>query len=284
MPPQPKVSVLVPVYNRGPVIERCIASGLAQTHANLEVVVIDNASSDDTWQVVRRLASADRRILAFRNETNLGPTRNWIRGLERCTGEYVKVLWSDDTIEADFLSSAVSLLEAHRDVHLVFTSASVHSADGSEVFFHYPGKQWFEPREYIRRTILRDNLPVSPGCALVRRSQAHFRLPIGASAELNEIAERYGAGPDVLFLLEAAAASTRVAHVPRVLSHFYATGSSITVNYREPVERGYRLAFDVFLSERGEQLGLGRLKQRLAWRRFRRAIKVALRRLTGRAA
>ncbi|HEV2968611.1 MAG TPA: glycosyltransferase family 2 protein [Pirellulales bacterium] len=273
---QQKVSVLIPVYNRADSIARCIESALAQTHTNLEIIVSDNASTDDTWSVVNRLAATDSRIRPFQNETNIGPTRNWICGLERCTGDYVKILFSDDWIEAHCVEALLGPMEEKPEVHLAFSAAMVHYADRDEPKHHFPDQRWFSVAEYLHDALLRGLTPVSPCCALVRRTAARFRLPIGDDAELNQIAKRFGAGPDLLFLLEAAAESSEVAHVPKFLTHFAACQSSITVNHAREVQAGYRLVRDYFAAQMADRHGLARINMRFKVRRWQRALKRAL--------
>ncbi len=273
-----KVSVLIPVYNRPELVVRSIRSALAQTHRNLEIVVSDNASTDSTWQVVQRLAAEDCRIRVFRNATNLGPTRNWIRALSESTGDYVKVLFSDDWLEPTCIARLVERIHGEPEVSLAFTAAIAHHADGDVPLSYFPETSGFCATEYIRRALLPDGeLPVSPGVALVRRKVARFRNPVAArAARLNEIGERYGAGPDLLFLLEAAAASKRVAYIPEFLIHLDGGRTSITVNHWPTVEIGYRLAREQFAGEVPWRLGLWEIKTRLLARRWRRRIKEAV--------
>ena len=275
---QPKVSVLIPVYNRATLIVRSIESALAQTHSNLEIVVSDNASTDDTWPVVNRLAATDPRIRPFRNETNLGPTRNWIRGLEHCTGaDRVKILWSDDWIAlANCIEELLRPMAEQPDVGLAFSGVIVRFADRDVPAHHFPDRQSFTAAEFLSDALLGGQTPLSPGCSLVRREFARFRLPIGANAELNRIAERYGAGPDLLYLMEAAAQSARVAHVPKFLTYFGASQTSITVNYPREVQEGYRLTREYFAQQVADRADLGHLKTRLNVRRWRRTLKRAL--------
>ncbi len=272
----PKVSVLIPAFNRAELIVRCVESALRQTHDNLEIVISDNASTDGTWDIVTRLAAADARIRPYRNETNLGPTRNWIAGLAHCTGDYVKILWSDDWLEPTCVEHLLRPMAADSGIGLAFTAVLVHYADRDEPKHHFPEKPVFTAAEYLTDALLRGQTPVSPGCSLVRRELARFRLRIGDDAELNRIAERYGAGPDLLFLMEAAAASQRVAHVPRFLTHFGASRSSITVNHPRDVEEGYRRVRDYFSSQLEGIEGMGKVKARLNVRRWRRTLKRAM--------
>jgi glycosyltransferase involved in cell wall biosynthesis len=273
---QPKVSILIPVYNRPEQILRAVHSALAQTHQNLEVVVSDNASTDDTWSVVQRLAGEDARVRAYRNSSNLGPTRNWIAALAHCTGDYVKVLWSDDWIEPTFLDELLRPMHDQPDVALAFSAALVHLADRDMPVHFFPGQHCFTTAEYLRRSLVGNMMPVSPACALIRREVARFRLPIGDNPRLNQIAEKFGAGPDLLILLEAAAASSRVAYVPKFLTHFSAGQTSITCAHPHEVQEGYRLTREHFAGEMTSHPAIRAIKTRLTVRRWRQTVKRAL--------
>ncbi|MEL7090001.1 MAG: glycosyltransferase family 2 protein [Planctomycetota bacterium] len=121
--PTPLSSIIVPVYNHGPYIGDCLESALAQDHGDLEVVVVDNQSTDDTWRVVQEIAGRDRRVRAYQNPANLGPVRNWLRGVEKARGTYGKILWSDDLIEPAYLSRTLPWLE--RGAAFVWTGAHI---------------------------------------------------------------------------------------------------------------------------------------------------------------
>lgn len=245
---EPKVSILIPVYNREYLVRHAIESALDQTYRNIEVVVTDNHSNDRTWGVVMTYARQDPRLKCYRNRKNIGAIRNFIKGLQKCNGEYVKVLFSDDWIEPTFVEETLKVITAHEDVGLVFTSTIRHQPERDLACYHHPNQVVFSTREYLKKTILMDHMPVSPGCSLVRRKDACFPFPIGSNQTLNAIAEQFGAGPDVLFLLEVAIKYPKVAHIPKFLSHFLAH-ENITRKHFPEVMKAYRLAFEYFLSQ-----------------------------------
>ena len=92
----PLVSVIMPAYNAAPFIEEAIGSVLAQTVSDLELIVIDDCSTDDTRDKIARMAEQDGRIRFLENEENMGVARTRNRGLGLCRGEYVALLDSDD--------------------------------------------------------------------------------------------------------------------------------------------------------------------------------------------
>lgn len=275
---QPKVSILIPVYNRPEQILRAARSALAQTHRNLEIVVSDNASSDDTWKAVQQLTAEDCRVQSHRNASNLGPTRNWIAALARCSGDYIKVLWSDDWIEPTFVEELLRPMHDQPGVALVFSAALVHLADRDMPVHFFPEQYCFSTAEYLRRSLMGNLMPVSPGCALLRRNAARFRLPIGQDPRLNQIAEQFGAGPDLLMLLEAAAASERIAYCPKFLAHFCAGRTSITCAHPAEVQEGYRLTREFFAAEMATHPAIRSIQTRLTVRRWKQTMKRALNR------
>lgn len=99
-----KVSVLVPSYNHAQYIEECLTSALEQTLSMFEIVVVDDGSSDNTVEIIRKLAEKHSAIKLFPCEKNLGTYGNLNRGLELCSGDWVAILNSDDIWKRDKLS------------------------------------------------------------------------------------------------------------------------------------------------------------------------------------
>lgn len=94
----PLISVIVPAYNIAPYIEKSIASICAQSYEHLEIVIVDDGSSDNTLSVVRRLAKQDRRIRVISKE-NGGVTSTRLRGVAEAMGEWIGFVDGDDYIE-----------------------------------------------------------------------------------------------------------------------------------------------------------------------------------------
>lgn len=98
-----KVSIVVPVYNCEQYLEQCIGSALSQTLADLEVICVDDGSTDQSAQVLHRLMAEDSRVVAFRQE-NRGPGAARNLGLDQAKGEYICFLDADDFyVERDAL-------------------------------------------------------------------------------------------------------------------------------------------------------------------------------------
>ncbi|HLL84058.1 MAG TPA: glycosyltransferase family 2 protein, partial [Longimicrobium sp.] len=103
---RPLVSVVTPCYNAAPFVAETIESVLAQTHPAVEQIVVDDASTDGSWEVVERYAAAHpHRVRAVRLEANRGGSHARNRGAELARGEMVMFLDADDTIAPDTLGA-----------------------------------------------------------------------------------------------------------------------------------------------------------------------------------
>jgi glycosyltransferase involved in cell wall biosynthesis len=117
---QPVVSVGLPVYNGGSFLEETIESILGQTFTDLELIISDNASTDDTEKICRRVAERDSRIRYYRNPENLGAARNFNIAVELARGRYFKWQGHDDPIPPDFLEHCVAVLDDDPSVVLAY--------------------------------------------------------------------------------------------------------------------------------------------------------------------
>jgi hypothetical protein len=113
------VSVCIPTYNYARYLPRAIESVLAQTYGDFELIVSDNASTDDTQEVLARFS--DHRIKTFRNERNLGLFGNFSRCLELAGADMVKFVCADDWLDPAYLARTVPLMQSHEEIGLLTT-------------------------------------------------------------------------------------------------------------------------------------------------------------------
>ena len=113
MDPTPKVSVVIPVYNREPFIGAAVASILAQTFADFELLVIDDGSSDRSGEVTQH--TQDRRVRLLRHERNLGVAKTRNAGIDAARGQYLAFLDSDDIAQPTRLAKQAAFLDRHLD-------------------------------------------------------------------------------------------------------------------------------------------------------------------------
>lgn len=120
-----KISCIIPAYNVEAYIERCLSSILNQRHANVEVIVVDDGSTDSTPDLLRKIAAADSRVAVFHQENaRQGAARNL--GLEHATGDYIWFIDADDWLEEGALLHIQRLVEAHSP-DVIFTNISYFS-------------------------------------------------------------------------------------------------------------------------------------------------------------
>ena len=99
----PKVSVIVPVWNPGPSISRCVESLRSQTLEDIELIFVDDRGTDGTMEVVRAAAAEDPRIRIITNAVNVGPGPSRNIGIEVARGEYLSLVDADDHVNGCFL-------------------------------------------------------------------------------------------------------------------------------------------------------------------------------------
>lgn len=101
---QPLISVLLPAYCVAPYLERCVKSITAQTYRNLEIIIVDDASPDNSGDIADQLALQDQRITVIHHKTNQGLSGARNTGLDRATGDFITFVDSDDWVEPDYIS------------------------------------------------------------------------------------------------------------------------------------------------------------------------------------
>jgi len=123
------VSVIVPVCNSTPFVGECLESLKAQTFSNFEAIVVDDASTDGSLDVVRELVSDDSRFTVVACETTEGPSAARNKGLDRARGEYVVFLDSDDYLTRDALEKLVRRARMQDLDELYFSGETFYESD-----------------------------------------------------------------------------------------------------------------------------------------------------------
>ena len=239
-----KVSILIPVYNREKIIGETLHSAISQTYENIEIIVVDNASTDGTWDVCKSFASKDARIKVYRNETNIGPVRNWKRCIDEACGNYGKILFSDDTIDSEYLKKTVPFLQ-DSDVGFVFSAvvvgSKVREGEIKYKFAKQSGK--YSSERFIKEALFSGNVSVSPGCAVFRLEDLRKNLMDNIPSPTISDFSNHGAGPDILLYLLTAKAYQKIGYVCDPLCFFRHHDESISISKRGAyLRRCYRQA------------------------------------------
>ena len=131
---KPKISIIIPTYNRCDYLGQTIKSALAQDYENYEVVISDNCSSDNTPSVVAKYLK-NKRVKYFKNHTNLGMVKNWHTALYKySTGDWFLILSDDDyLIDSQYLTKAVALMNKDNEIKIVYANGYIKYEDTGEI-------------------------------------------------------------------------------------------------------------------------------------------------------
>jgi len=228
-----KVSILIPVYNREKYISECIQSALDQTYEDFEIILVDNASTDRTWEICNEYAARDTRLRVFRNQENIGPVRNWLECVKHAKGIYTKILWSDDLIHPYFLELLVPALN---DSSIGFVYSSFEIFEGEKRKFKRVNQcdesvHTYSTSKYINGMLLGEgNFPYSPGCALFRTKDVQKNLLLDVPNRVNSDFSMHAIGNDLLLFLLTAQQYKKYVVIDEPLSCFRAHSDSITTS------------------------------------------------------
>lgn len=158
------VSVIIPAYNRVAYIDQTVNSVLNQTHPAVELIVVDDGSTDGTFEKLRAFGAAIR-LLTHDGHVNKGQSAALNLGLTEASGRYIAILDSDDYWAPDKLERQVAYLEAHPEIGLVYCNGYHVDDRGRELFpFHPEGHS--EPND--PNSVLLDCYMLLPQSSLVR--------------------------------------------------------------------------------------------------------------------
>jgi ADP-heptose:LPS heptosyltransferase len=173
MPTTPKISVLIPSFNYARFLPMAIESVLAQDFADFEIIISDDASTDDSTDVIRRYAAKDPRIRCELHPANIGMVANWNWCLQQARGDYVKYLFGDDCLASRFaLGRMAAMLDAHPQATLAASARLVldENAEVTELWdeLHRPGLH-NGPQTVARCLRANRNLIGEPSAVMFRR-------------------------------------------------------------------------------------------------------------------
>ncbi|HPB88115.1 MAG TPA: glycosyltransferase family 2 protein [Thermotogota bacterium] len=162
----PLVTVGINNYNYGRYLAQCIDSMLDQTHRNLEIIVYDDCSTDESGDVLNRYAD---RIKIIRSDMNSGRVLEGTnRMIEEAKGKYIYFYDADDWLEPDTIAESVKLIESDPRIDYVYSGCCVHYEDGRSTEM-WPVED-YEAKDAVRRTFERHGSSVLSSKGLMRAS------------------------------------------------------------------------------------------------------------------
>jgi succinoglycan biosynthesis protein ExoO len=200
----PQISVIIASYNIAPYVLRAVDSALHQQGVTLEVIVVDDGSSDATWDSIS--AITDPRVTILRMEHNGGPSAARNRGLAAARGEWIAVLDGDDVFYPGRLARMLALAEAQQVDIVVDNQYAVHEADGAQTLM-------FDSKKLARTPLLTTEGLIAGNANFIEGYTYGYFKPIFRAAFLRQhrltYRESMRIGEDYIFLLEALASGAR---------------------------------------------------------------------------
>lgn len=212
-----KISVVVPVYNCAPYVERCIRSILAQTHTNLEIICVNDGSTDDSGTILDKLACEDTRVRVI-HQKNAGASAARNAGIDLATGELITFVDSDDAIEPDMYEALLPYF-ADESVDIVHCGYKRIHTDGSIKDVNGTSKVVWQNKYEATECLAVGRLFVGSLWNKLFRAKLFHSIRMDTQLVINE---------DVLILAELFNCARNVVYVDIGKYLFHERGSSVT--------------------------------------------------------
>ncbi|MEP7353728.1 MAG: glycosyltransferase family 2 protein [Acidobacteriota bacterium] len=168
------MSVTIATYNRSSMVRQAIEAAMAQTLPPAEIVVTDDASTDDTWTALQSVAQGEPRVRVFRQTTNSGGVANWNFAINQTHGDYIAWCSDDDRFLPDHLEASVAYLEEHPSVgfvHAGFVDAIETENENERVArpLRFPSDNVLESKDLMKYLVRYYDWPFHPSTIVMRR-------------------------------------------------------------------------------------------------------------------
>lgn len=217
----PAITVLLPVYNAEKYLAIAIESILHQTFTDFEFLIIDDCSTDSSWDIIQKYSKQDKRIVSLRNEVNLKGCNTLNKGLKLARGKYIARLDNDDWSYPDRFEKQFDFMESHPEVGIVGGVMELMNEAGNVI-----GKRTYHLTDgEIRKKLFRYS-PFSHPLVMFRKSildQAGYYNPAYAPADDYDLYFRMGK-------------LSQFANLPDVLLKYRVVKGSMTQNLTKRME------------------------------------------------
>ncbi len=207
----------MPVYNAEKFLDENITAILNQSYDDFEFIIIEDESKDKSWDIVKRYAKNDKRIVALRNEKNLGCVNTRNKGLKMAKGEYIAVMDPDDVSLRDRIKIQASFLDKNPEIFLVGGSAIIIDEEGNKLGVL---KKYNNHRK-IERKLENYNCIIHP--SVMHRNTGEFFYR-----------EKFIISDDYDFLLMILSAGKKITNVPEFLIKYRVNRGSFTFTKKNP--------------------------------------------------
>ena len=165
----PLVTIAIPTFNRASWLKDCVLSALAQSYSRFEVLVSDNASTDETQDILKQFS--DPRLRVVRQQHNIGLLPNWNTSLAEARGEYIVFVSDDDRIAPFLLERCMALVRQEPKILVVIALSDMYSPKASELWPAVPNRRlrtgiWDGPDVLLE--ILKFQMIPQMSCTLIK--------------------------------------------------------------------------------------------------------------------
>ena len=226
----PKVSVIVPVHNAAKYVEKCVESILGQTLKDIEIILVENASTDNSLAVCQMLAETNERVKVIHSDIG-DPSVARNLGIEASSGSYLGFVDSDDTIDIEMYSTLLDIIEKE-DLDIVFCDfVKKYDYRSDRYPFENSGKITVASAQEILKLNFKDKIPQSQCTLLCRRELfANVNFPEGRYYE------------DTATTWKLLLRAKRAGHIARPFYHYYRHPGSIVHTSSFKIHYGHIVA------------------------------------------
>lgn len=213
-----KVSLIIPIYNTNSYLHKCLSSAISQTYHNMEIICIDDGSTDGSDKILDEFAKKDQRIIAI-HQKNTGESGARNAGLRIASGDYIGFMDCDDWIEANMYESLVNAIEQYN----VDIAASSWIKEG-EAYSLLIKNKYKVPRGIINQEQLMNYVyqrDAYQGFAYMWDKLYKKEILYNADGTLALFDEKLKLGGDVLFLAKVLMNTNRAIYIDRAFYHYY---------------------------------------------------------------
>lgn len=226
----PQISVLIPVYNSAPYLKKTIQSVLAQTLTDFELILLNDASSDNSEEII--LTFTDPRIRYYKNENNLGISLSRNKLLDLAQGKYIAILDNDDICLANRLEIQAKYMDEHPDVSICGTRfelfTSNHQMPFYKKWFINLGWIWCHPYQPNLQDALKGNIFMHP--TAMYRKDDFLKHNIRYNAEYTP-AEDYDIAKQALF------EGLKIINIPQILLKYNLHGNNFSLKKKQQLQK-----------------------------------------------
>lgn len=232
-----KISIIVPVYNTSKYIKDCINSMTSQTYDNLEIVIVNDGSTDNSAEIISQFASKDSRIkVVYQENQGLSGARN--TGIDASSGNYIMFLDSDDWIDLKTCETALKEIKASNSDVLLWSYVREYSSASKPVLlFDDEIKVWDEKnikslyRQFVGLTNEQLSAPQKTDSIVTAWGKLYKREAIG----VNRFVDTKIIGTeDALFNIQVFSKVKRAVYIPNAFSHYRKDNEdSLTHKYKK---------------------------------------------------